>query len=144
MFSLKPFLKQEIDSDLRYDLAEFLTEYRKISKQVKVQKITVEDFENCSLIQFSNLISHYGFIGVYNYNKKHILIYTKFVGYTLFNCLKDIKYLGFSEEYDYELFKLEVNSEIGQYLINKFKLCILNGKANITKEELQTSIQNFD
>ena len=61
---------------------------------------------------------------------------------------EDLVYKGSSEESEYDLFELKTGSELEQYFINKFKLCILAGKSEITKEEkkllIQNSIKNFD
>ena len=150
MLSLKKFIKLELDEDVRDYLCQFLWTYSEISKQISEQKITAIDFDNCNLMQFNNFLSHYGIVGVYNYNESIIRLYTHEMGYVLLTSLEseDLLYKGYSEESEYYLFELKTGSELEQHFINKFKLCILAGKSEITKEEkkllIQNSIKNFD
>ncbi len=150
MLSLKKFIKSELNEDVKYYLYEFLSEYRDISKSISEQKVTAIDFDDLNFMQFTNFLSHYGIVGVYNYDKSIIILYTKYMGYTLLTSLEsdDLVYKGSSEESEYDLFELKVGSELEQYFIKKFKLCILSGKSEITEEEkkllIQNSIKNFD
>lgn len=150
MLSLKKFVKSKLNEDVKDYLYEFLWEYRDISKNISEQKVTAIDFDNCNLMQFNNFLSHYGIVGVYNYNESIIRLYTKYMGYILLNSLEseDLLYKGYSEESEYYLFELKTGSELEQYFIKKFKLCVLAGKSEITKEEkkllIQNSIKNFD
>tara|TARA_B100000073_G_C23731149_1_gene570819 strand:+ start:292 stop:744 length:453 start_codon:yes stop_codon:yes gene_type:complete len=150
MLSLKKFIKSELNEDVKYYLYEFLSEYRDISKSISEQKVTAIDFDDLNFMQFTNFLSHYGIVGVYNYDKSIIRLYTKYMGYTLLTSLEsdDLVYKGSSEESEYDLFELKVGSELEQYFIKKFKLCILSGKSEITEEEkkllIQNSIKNFD
>lgn len=150
MLSLKKFVKSELNEDVKDYLHEFLWEYRDISKNISEQKVTAIEFDNCNLMQFTNFLSHYGIVGVYNYDKSILRLYTKYMGYTLLTSLEsaDLVYKGSSEESEYDLFELKVGSELEQYFIKKFKLCVLVGKSEITKEEkkllIQNSIKNFD
>ena len=150
MLSLKKVIKSELNEDVKYYLYEFLSEYRDISKSISEQKVTAIDFDDLNFMQFTNFLSHYGIVGVYNYDKSIIRLYTKYMGYTLLTSLEsdDLVYKGSSEESEYDLFELKVGSELEQYFIKKFKLCILSGKSEITEEEkkllIQNSIKNFD